>query len=209
MSAIGLALAGLVLAGLGSSSRTSSSSSSGSSSSSSSGGSGGDGWPGVPNVSTTEQATEAAMSRTFDPELPPWIRIALEEYGQAEQAGSGDNARIVEYHQAVDGAATPDAVPWCSSFANWVIGRAGMKGTSSRMARSWLSWRASTEPRFGAVVVLRRGSDPSAGHVGFLVASNLARGLIYVLGGNQSDKVTISPFNVSDVLGYRWPGGVA
>lgn len=45
-----------------------------------------------------------------------------------------------------------------------------------------------------------------AGHVGFFVAS-LGDNHIRVLGGNQSDAVTIATFRRSSVLSYRWPVG--
>jgi lysozyme family protein len=51
--------------------------------------------------------------------------------------------------------------------------------------------------------VLSRGSDPDAGHVGFLLGE--AGNQIYLLGGNQSDAVTVAAFPKARLLGVRWP----
>ena len=51
------------------------------------------------------------------------------------------------------------------------------------------------------VVVLRRGSSPVAGHVGFYAGSTGT--VIHVLGGNQGDTVSIATFSLDDLLGLR------
>jgi hypothetical protein len=42
------------------------------------------------------------------------------------------------------------------------------------------------------------------GHVGFIVGTD-ARGNLMVLGGNQSNAVSIAPFAKSRATGYYWP----
>ena len=127
--------------------------------------------------------------------------IGRGEIGQKEIAGSADNPRIVEYHQATSLKATNDETPWCSAFVNWCYKQAGIKGTNSAAARSWLNWgKELKQPVEGCVVVLKRGAPPS-GHVGFFVRQE--GNLIYVLGGNQSDQVKVSAYKATDVLSYR------
>ena len=131
----------------------------------------------------------------------------MNELGTKEAAGSKDNPKIVEYHQAVTLKAKDDEVPWCSSFVNWVMKKAGKKGTNSAAARSWLKWGqeiSSKVPKYGSIVVLSRGTDLISGHVGFYVGKTIG-GSIKVLGGNQGDKVSIAVFSKNKVLGYRWP----
>jgi len=140
-------------------------------------------------------------------EVPAWLAVAFDEVGTKEIPGDGHNPRIVEYHQATSLKATSDEVPWCSSFANWVVKQAGIKGTGSAAARSWMTWgRPLSTPVYGCIVVMKRGKNPGAGHVGFFVAS-LGDNHIRVLGGNQSDAVNIATFRRSSVLSYRWPVG--
>jgi len=137
--------------------------------------------------------------------IPAWMPVAFDELGVKEVPGDGDNPRIVEYHQATTLKATDDEVPWCSAFVNWVMRESGYTYTKSAAARSWLTWGDEIElPMYGAVTVLRRGSNPAQGHVGFFVDQPEA-GVIRLLGGNQSDSVNITVFPASRVIGYRWP----
>ena len=125
---------------------------------------------------------------------------AKAELGQKEIKGLENNPRIVEYHQTTSLRATTDEVSWCSSFVNWCHKQAGIAGTDSAAARSWLRWGKAVEPVEGCVVVFKRGAPPS-GHVGFMVKRDGTH--VWVLGGNQSDQVKISVYKAADVLGYR------
>ncbi|MGL4677802.1 MAG: TIGR02594 family protein [Plesiomonas shigelloides] len=127
--------------------------------------------------------------------------IAKGEIGQKEIVGPADNQRIVEYHGTTTLKATDDETPWCSAFVNWCHHQAGIPGTNSAAARSWLNWGVSvTDPQEGDVVIFKRGNPPS-GHVAFFVKRE--GDIIRCLGGNQSDQVKISGYKVADVLGYR------
>jgi uncharacterized protein (TIGR02594 family) len=144
----------------------------------------------------------------------PWMDVARAEMGVREIAGSRHNSRIVEYHAATTLRATSDEVPWCASFVNWVLRESGKRGTNSAAAASFLDWGTTlASPRAGAVVVIRhttsgnRGStgSSSGNHVGFFLSASPSH--ISILGGNQSDQVKVSNFNLSSfaVRGYRWP----
>ena len=135
-----------------------------------------------------------------------WITVAKRELGQHEVAGANNNPRIVEYHSATSLKATDDETPWCSAFANWCMKQVGIKGTGLANARSWLDWgRKIDTPVPGCVVVLKRTSSPTSGHVGFYMGPSTVTGRIQVLGGNQSDSVKLSNYPKTDVLGYRLP----
>jgi uncharacterized protein (TIGR02594 family) len=93
---------------------------------------------------------------------------------------------------------------WCAAFVGACLERAGIASTRSLMARSYEQWGiANAAPTAGAIAVLRRGSDPALGHVGFLIGASDAH--VYLLGGNQSDAVTVAPFNRDLVIAYRAP----
>jgi uncharacterized protein (TIGR02594 family) len=137
--------------------------------------------------------------------IPEWLRLAREEIGVKEVPGAGNNPRIVEYHSTTSLKATQDSVYWCSSFVNWCINQAGIKGTGSAAARSWLEWGIPLDkPRLGCIVVFKRGAPPS-GHVAFCDHEDISNGIIRVINGNMSDEVKISRLSVNGVLGYRWP----
>ena len=123
------------------------------------------------------------------------LLIALNEFAQAEVPGAGNNARIIEYHQATSLRAKEDSVPWCSSFCCWVTKKAGLKTTpANAWAESWIGWGAKSAAIPGAVVVLKN-------HVGFVVRET--KSVVYCLGGNQSDAVNIKAYPISKVLAYR------
>ena len=131
----------------------------------------------------------------------PHMLIAAGEFGVAEIYGIRDNPRIRGYHSATTLGDSPDEVPWCSSFANWVLKRAGKRPTRSAMARSWLEWGESAIGMpVGSIAVLTRGRPPS-GHVGFLVHATSDR--VWLLGGNQADKVCVRDFPIGMLLSCR------
>ena len=135
---------------------------------------------------------------------PSWLLVATEELGQKEIMGVKHNQRILKYHDATELNADSDETPWCSSFVNWCFKQVGIQGTRSALARSWLEWGMSIDnPTRGSVVVLRRGRNPWSGHVGFFIKEDEDR--IWLLGGNQSNAVTITDYSLDDVLGYREP----
>ncbi len=139
------------------------------------------------------------------PDEAPWMNIAKVEIGQQEKPGDEHNPRVLEYLATCGTQYKTDETPWCPAFANWVMIHAGKKGTNSALARSWLKWgEPIEEPRYGCVVVFKRGTSNWQGHVGFFVRTEGDK--IVVLGGNQSNTVSIAPRSKSDLLGYRWPG---
>lgn len=160
------------------------------------------------SVTPPVQATAGSAGAT-------WMQIAMAELGIHEDSLPGHhNQRIIEYHKTTTLKATTDEIPWCSSFVNWVMTKAGYKGTNSAAAKSWLDWGTSlNSPREGVITIIKRkttGFDKATGsssgfHVGFYVSSSLTH--IRLLGGNQADQVKYSNFalNYYEVKGYRWP----
>jgi len=136
---------------------------------------------------------------------PAWLDHAWAELGQREIAGPASNARIDDYIRRVGHPkVADDTTPWCAAFVGACLERAGIAGTGSLLARSYLSWGEEvSEPPLGAVTVLSRGADPALGHVGFLVGMTGAR--VVLLGGNQSEAVTVEGFARSRLLGFRVP----
>ena len=100
----------------------------------------------------------------------------------------------------------PKTTPWCAAFVNAVLKEAGIKGTGSNLARSFLRWGVPVEgtPELGDIIVFKRGNSSWQGHVGFVcgVDSNDDT-RITVLGGNQSDKVCKARYDTDHCLGIR------
>lgn len=134
---------------------------------------------------------------------PAWFAIAKGELGTTEYPSAQHNPRILEYHATTSLNATSDETPWCSSFVNWCVRKAGKSGTNSAAARSWMKWGKNlSEPREGCIVVFSRPPSPWSGHVGFF--ERRAGSHIVVLGGNQSNSVNLASYSDRRLLGYRW-----
>ena len=128
------------------------------------------------------------------------MTIARKELGQKEQPGANHNKRIIEYHQLTKLRAKDDETPWCSSFVNWCMSGAGYPITESAAAKSWAKYGVSCKPHPGCIVVMTRNGG---GHVGFYVKETPA--YVYLLGGNQSNAVTISAYSKERIIAYRLP----
>jgi len=104
----------------------------------------------------------------------------------------------------------PGENPWCGDFVETCIRVAlpgepllGALGTNPYWARNWLLFGQAVQPIPGAVMIFERGSG---GHVGFTVGQDDTH--FFVLGGNQSDAVTIARIAKTRLLGARWPATV-
>lgn len=131
-----------------------------------------------------------------------WLSIAKDELGTKEVPGTGNNPRVVEYHQTTTLRAKADAVPWCSSFVNWCMIQAGYKGTNSAAARSWLGYGRKVYEQIpvGTIAIFKRQGGH---HVGFVLEWTPLE--VTLLGGNQSDAVNIRKFGTSQLLGLVLP----
>ena len=137
--------------------------------------------------------------------VPPWLFIARGEVGVTTCAPGLSNPRITAYHAGTNIAGYDDKASWCSSFVNWSLAQAGIAGTGSALARSWLDWGEPLQaPIVGCITVLSR-DDPTGwkGHVGFFLRADDLH--VHLLGGNQLNQVREHYYPQTAVLGYRWP----
>jgi uncharacterized protein (TIGR02594 family) len=149
-----------------------------------------DGKPGQPDVTGAEL---------------PWVAQGRLVMGWHEVS---DKARLSEFLRS-DGKALgdPAVLPWCGDFVETCIKRAlpdepftGDLGKNPYWARNWLMFGRVTQPTYGAVLVFGRDGG---GHVGFAVGEEGS--YFHVLGGNQSNTVSIAKIAKSRLLGARWP----
>jgi len=128
--------------------------------------------------------------------------IALELYGLQETSGSLSNPDVDRFFKSF-GFDLDDSYAWCSAFMNWCQREAGNPYTKNLAAKSWVHWgNRAYSPQLGDVVVFHRGNPNDwRGHVGFYIAER--NGVIYTLGGNQSNQVKISGYAKSRLYQYR------
>lgn len=92
---------------------------------------------------------------------------------------------------------------WCADFMNYVLNKAGGKGTHSRAARSFLEFGKRLDgPRVGAIVIFARGHN--SGHVG-VVRGTDGEGNPIVVSGNHGHKVWEAVYPKHKVLAYVMP----
>jgi uncharacterized protein (TIGR02594 family) len=133
--------------------------------------------------------------------------VAIQELGQKEIKGPQENPSIVRY--AKEGGTfewkSEEDTPWCSIFANWCACKVGLAGSNLPSARSWLVvGQPINDPQPGDIVVFWRESrDSWKGHVGFFFGFTMNSKRVYCLGGNQGNQVSITSFDIIQVLGYR------
>ena len=94
--------------------------------------------------------------------------------------------------------------PWCGTFCAQVFKEASLRAKIHKeffRAKEWeMVGTKLDKPAYGCVVTFTRDGG---GHVGFVVGKTKA-GMLKVLGGNQSNAVTIQYFDPKRVTSYRW-----
>ncbi len=151
--------------------------------------------------------TPSAVTAIQAPGNP--LLIALKFFGIKEVAGPGNHKEIINWIKGMfPGSANDGDVPWCSIFMNFLMKEAGLPVTGSGMARSWLKWGkpvAWEERKLGDVAVFWRGTpNGPSGHVALYVNDKDVEGnYLRVLGGNQSDAVSIASYEKSRLIQLR------
>lgn len=94
--------------------------------------------------------------------------------------------------------------PWCGTFCAQVFKEAGLSHKIPKeffRAKAWETAGTKLDkPAYGCVVTFTRDGG---GHVGFVVGKT-SKGMLKVLGGNQSNQVNIADFDPKRVTAYRW-----
>lgn len=129
---------------------------------------------------------------------------ARKDLGLKETPGKRSTPRI---KQAINASAKwlnddDSATPWCGCIRGlWGLETGTGVPKEHFRAASWLKWGAPValaDARRGDTVVLSR---PGGNHVGLFDREE--RGFIYLLGGNQSNAVTVAAFGKTLVKGVR------
>jgi uncharacterized protein (TIGR02594 family) len=147
------------------------------------------------------------MIKDFMLNFPPWLAWWIVEYSKnvKEIPGTGHNDRILHYHSYTKLKVTADEIPWCSAAMCCCFEELGIGSPKSAAARSWLGFGLRLkEFKLGAICVFERG-DPNSisGHVAVALAEDDK--IITVIGGNQSNAITITKFPKSKLIAYLWP----
>ncbi len=137
--------------------------------------------------------------------LPRMLEEARKLYGIFEVAGPGNNSAIMGWAKetGLTKIFTADSIPWCGLFMAVVAKRAGRAVVEGPLwARNWAKFgKAADRAQLGDILVFRRAQG--SGHVGLYVGEDY--GAFHVLGGNQSDGVTITRIARDRCIAVRRP----
>ena len=145
-------------------------------------------------------------------DLPPlvWYAEAARQHGTPETPGPASNRKILQWASDRGIPYASDDIPWCGLFVAHCVGatlpREPLPGNPLG-ARNWSRFGIPSTPARGAVLVFWRKSRQSGlGHVGFYAGEDA--GAFCVLGGNQSDQVSLAWIAKNRLVGARWPASV-
>ncbi len=132
------------------------------------------------------------------------LLAALEHYGMKEVDGLDSNPEIIAMGKELGYDIADDSTTaWCSLAVNYFAKKCGYEYSGKLDARSWLKMPVVVlKPTLGDIVVFWR-NDPSSweGHVGWFI--NWNQKYIWVLGGNQSNSLSITAYPRERLLGVR------
>ncbi|QND45218.1 TIGR02594 family protein (plasmid) [Rhizobium lusitanum] len=142
------------------------------------------------------------------PAEPTWMREARRFMGLKEIAGAKSNSTIIGWAKALGGWIatfyTNDDTPWCGLFIGHCI---SASLPSERLpanplgALNWSDFGKSVKtPARGAILTFHRDGG---GHVGLYVGEDSTA--YHVLGGNQSNSVSITRVDKGRLDDIRWP----
>lgn len=154
------------------------------------------------------------MARLFRGDVPrmdtpllPWMAQAQGLLGTKEVAGAGSNRAILQWADDLDLHYPDDNTAWCGLFVVHCMGSTmpdEVLPNNPLGAREWLTFGDPTPPRYGAVMVFwREKREGWKGHVGFY--SGESSDAYRILGGNQSDSVSLAWIAKERLLKARWP----
>lgn len=137
----------------------------------------------------------------------PWMEAASAVLGLHE---ARDTAQLRKWFAPALAWVDPRDVPWCGAFVKTCHLMADPKvkiPDNPLGARNWGRFGTACPPVFGATLTFWRVSRSSwQGHVGFYWGEDDQA--YHVLGGNQSDAVTITRIAKTRLLESRWPASV-
>lgn len=145
---------------------------------------------------------------------PRLLVEALKTFGLAEIKGEAHAPEILAMASEVGGWIAnwyqDDETPWCGLWMAAIAKRAGKPVTLKNplSALAWAEWGddaprgadGSWQPELGDVCVFTR---PGGGHVGLYVGETADGRWLYILGGNQGNRVSIARIRRSRLVSAR------
>lgn len=142
---------------------------------------------------------------------PMWLERARDMIGVREISGHMHEPKVLQlWRDAKMPVVQDDETAWCAAFVGAMLERSMITSTRKPNARSYQTWGIDVlangvdQIPIGAVCVFSRPPNDWQGHVAFAVGVTPS-GALSCVGGNQSNSVSIAPFNVTRLVAARWP----
>lgn len=136
---------------------------------------------------------------------PNMLKAGLAEYGTKEMPGGANSPVIMAWAKecGLTASYTADSIPWCGLFMAVCAKRANWPFPDKPLwALNWSTWGTDAgQPELGDVLTFVRDGG---GHVAMYVGED-TQGYYHVLGGNQSDAVTIMRISKTRMRAARRP----
>lgn len=165
----------------------------------------------------TIQTNPEEIKTIYSTDCEGWL-VLMDLIGETEIVGNQVNYEIdfiIRYSLEVSDITLPklsindDVLYWCSAaviYAESVCNKYSLDDVNL-MARSWLDYGEKTlTPEIGDIVILWRESVNSwKGHVGYFLGYscyNCSDPMVYVLGGNQSNSISVKAMDSNRILAF-------
>lgn len=143
------------------------------------------------------------VKRVAVPTADPFVEGINTSSGHAP-GGWGSSDVVAEARRWVGTNPTGRRSLWCARFMNFVLKRAGYRGTGSDMARSFSKYgRRLSRPQVGAIAIMSRGGR--GGHVG-VVSRIDENGNPVIISGNHNNRVAEATYPRGRIYAYVMPG---
>jgi uncharacterized protein (TIGR02594 family) len=169
---------------------------------------------GVARTVIEQQPFDIRVFRSDDNEVP-WLTVARNEMARkVSETPDGKNSPDIGVYLKDAALADPGAnTPWCGVFVAYCLRHCGLDAVAQLVtvpdaaaAGWWLGWgvKVDTPPYTAGDVIVIKGQDGKASHVGFYVGDNGDD--LKILGGNQGgggtgpDSVSIVEFPATSIL---------
>jgi uncharacterized protein (TIGR02594 family) len=134
--------------------------------------------------------------------MPPWMAEMHRRMGLHEVT---HKAKLIEFLKIGKFLGDPSKLPWCGDMVESCIAKVlptEPLPANPFWAQAWATFGINAQtPLVGSIGVIRWSAN--AGHVGFV--AGVEGNNVVLLGGNQSNAITLASFPRDKFIAFRWP----